>query len=678
MSASQMLSPSQAMAVLRRRYMLILLVIGTIVGLTLAASLARDKTHAAEATLLFRDTEFGRQLFGAAVLPTDSREQAAATNLRLVSLGVVAERTAADLDLPMSASAVEEAVTVRPDGSDLIDVEATADDPETAALIANAFAESYVEFRREVDRTRIAETRELVEEDLEFLSPSELESSAGVSLQRQVSRLRALEALQTANAEVVQPAEADSTEVSPRVERNVALAAVFGVLLGMIAVFVAERLDRRIREVDRFGKAVGLPVLATVPELDNLGERPFGAPNGDGQAAVHSFLMLRSQLRDFDVDTEVGAIVVSSAAPEDGRTTVARQLAASGALSGESTILVEADLHRPSLAERLSLAPSPGLSEYLSGQNVLETAIQHHEWSIEGPGGEGKVDVITAGALPPNPGELLESERMEKLIATLRRDYRTVIIDTPPILGFADAIPVLQLVDGILIVAQIDRTTDLQLQRLAEQLRDLKAPALGVVVNHVRPRRGSAYDGYGYGYPQAPGAPSKKLQIPGSQDRVKIRSPWAAALLPFVTLGIYHLVWWYRVNRELRDYGRAKGYDLGQSPTKSLLALFPGALIIVPALVTYWRGTRRIQGAARIAGKEPLNGWIALMLYLLLGVGFWAYLQVALNGLWRAGAKSLPGQPVSPGPDQMSPRPDGEPERPDSAEQKTPTDEPSA
>ena len=155
-----------------------------------------------------------------------------------------------------------------------------------------------------------------------------------------------------------------------------------------------------------------------------------------------------------------------------------------------------------------------------------------------------------------------------------------------------------------------------------------------------------------------------ELQLKGSQDQVKIRSPWAAALLPIVTLGIYHLVWWYRINRELRDYGRAKGYDLGQSPTSSLLALFPGGLIIVPALISYWRGTKRVQGAAAVAGKERANGWIALILYLLLSPAYWAYLQLSLNDVWRAEAESPPGRPLPPAPgDAMPPRLGEEAER---------------
>lgn len=148
-----------------------------------------------------------------------------------------------------------------------------------------------------------------------------------------------------------------------------------------------------------------------------------------------------------------------------------------------------------------------------------------------------------------------------------------------------------------------------------------------------------------------------EMKIRGTEDEVKVRSPWAVALLPFVTLGIYHLVWWYRINKELKAYGEAKGYDLGQSPVNSLLALFPGGIIIIPALVTYWRGSKRVMGAAKIAGREPVNGWIAIALYLLLSPAFSAYLQVSLNHIWEQEAEALPGQPAPPPPgDEMPPR----------------------
>lgn len=148
-----------------------------------------------------------------------------------------------------------------------------------------------------------------------------------------------------------------------------------------------------------------------------------------------------------------------------------------------------------------------------------------------------------------------------------------------------------------------------------------------------------------------------EMKIRGTQDEVKVRSPWAAALLPLITLGIYHLVWWYRINRELRDYGRAKGYDLGQNPTNSLLAVFPGGLIVIPALITYWRGTKRVMGASRLAGKEPLNGWIALVLYLFISPALWAYIQVSLNDIWRQEAEPLPGVEPPPAPAAQMPPP---------------------
>ena len=150
---------------------------------------------------------------------------------------------------------------------------------------------------------------------------------------------------------------------------------------------------------------------------------------------------------------------------------------------------------------------------------------------------------------------------------------------------------------------------------------------------------------------------AQELQINNSGERVKLRNPWAVALLPIITLGIYHLVWWYRINSELRDYGQAKGYDLGQNPTNSVLALFPGGIIIVPALITYWNGTKRVQGAARVAGMEPINGWISLILYIFIAPVFWAYIQVSLNNVWRTQAEALPGEepPAEPS-DQMPPR----------------------
>ena len=134
---------------------------------------------------------------------------------------------------------------------------------------------------------------------------------------------------------------------------------------------------------------------------------------------------------------------------------------------------------------------------------------------------------------------------------------------------------------------------------------------------------------------------AEEVRIPGSQGAAKIRNLFAVALLPFITFLIYYFYWWYQINRELTDYGRAKGTDeLGDSPGKSLLAVTLGALVIVPALVSNYRGFKRVQAAQRLTGVEPLNGWIGLILFIIITPAFWAYIQSGLNNVWQRQASA--------------------------------------
>jgi hypothetical protein len=127
-----------------------------------------------------------------------------------------------------------------------------------------------------------------------------------------------------------------------------------------------------------------------------------------------------------------------------------------------------------------------------------------------------------------------------------------------------------------------------------------------------------------------------EVRIPGSDGTAKIRSLWAVALLPFVTIGIYFFYWWYQIHRELKDLGRARSTnELGDSPGKSLLAVTLGALIIVPALVSMYRGFKRVQAAQRLAGLDAINGWIGLILFFVISPALYAYMQSGLNGVWE-------------------------------------------
>jgi hypothetical protein len=136
----------------------------------------------------------------------------------------------------------------------------------------------------------------------------------------------------------------------------------------------------------------------------------------------------------------------------------------------------------------------------------------------------------------------------------------------------------------------------------------------------------------------APLATANHIPIaPGST--AKIRGPVTVAILSIVTIGIYVLFWWYFVNREMADYGRTRGTnELGDSPTKSTLALFPGGLIVVPAIWTTVTTFQRVQAAQRLNGQMPINGWLGFVLFLVFQPALYGYMQSGLNSAWRATA----------------------------------------
>jgi hypothetical protein len=136
---------------------------------------------------------------------------------------------------------------------------------------------------------------------------------------------------------------------------------------------------------------------------------------------------------------------------------------------------------------------------------------------------------------------------------------------------------------------------------------------------------------------------AQQVQIAGAGTSAKKRSPVAVAIVSIVTFGIYSLFWWYFVNREMADLGRAKGTnELGDSPVKSLLAIFPGALLIVPAIWTIVTTFRRVQAAQRLTGQTPINGWLGLVLFVVITPAYYAYMQSGLNAVWDAQAGAAP------------------------------------
>ena len=130
---------------------------------------------------------------------------------------------------------------------------------------------------------------------------------------------------------------------------------------------------------------------------------------------------------------------------------------------------------------------------------------------------------------------------------------------------------------------------------------------------------------------------AQELQIAGAGSTAKVRNPIAVAVLVVITLAIYLVFWWYFINRELADLGRAKGTsELGDSPGKSTLALFPGALLIGPAIWTTVTTFKRVQAAQRMNGETPINGWLGLVIFLVISPVLVGYMQSGLNSAWSA------------------------------------------
>jgi capsular exopolysaccharide synthesis family protein len=212
---------------------------------------------------------------------------------------------------------------------------------------------------------------------------------------------------------------------------------------------------------------------------------------------AEAFRMLRARLRYFNVDREIRSVAITSAAPGDGKSTVAYHLAATAASAGSRTLLLEADLHQNVVARNLSLSPIPGLSEVLTGQSTLEEAVQEVEVGDKSNGGLStrRLGVIVAGASPPNSGELMESDEFAELIDRLSAQNDLVVIDTPPATIMADAIPIMKIVGGVIVIGGVGKTTRDDAIELRDQLQSLGVTTLGVVANRVNAKR-SGYGNY--------------------------------------------------------------------------------------------------------------------------------------------------------------------------------------
>jgi receptor protein-tyrosine kinase len=297
------------------------------------------------------------------------------------------------------------------------------------------------------------------------------------------------------NTLLAEAASVPAVPSSPKVFVDTVLGFIVGVFLGGALAILLERFDRRLREAREIEESYGLPVLGLVPRGVTI-----EGMRDNAVLSVEPFRMLRAHLRYFNVDRTLKVLLVTSAKPAEGKSTIASNLAATAAGMGTSTLLIEADLRKPALSQRLALAPSIGLSGVLVSVGTELEAIQEIAvaGTVNAHGGR-MLSVLSAGVVPPNPTELLESQAMERLLEWARENYELVIVDTAPLSVVADTIPLVKAVDGVIIVSRLGFSTRDSAEHLRGRLESLGTPTLGVVINDARRRESSSY-GYAYGY----------------------------------------------------------------------------------------------------------------------------------------------------------------------------------
>jgi capsular exopolysaccharide synthesis family protein len=308
-----------------------------------------------------------------------------------------------------------------------------------------------------------------------------------------------VEAIETPTGSSTSPVKATITKnatlptnpVSPKTTLNVALGLLVGVAVGAAVAIMRQLLDRRIHGRREIETVIGAAVVGDILDDPKIKKRPLMVDEPAGPRA-EAFRRLRTNIRFMSIDKKLSSLVVTGSVPDEGKSTVAANLAIALAQAGETVVLIDADLRRPSQATRFALPAGVGLTSVLVGDVRMESAMHH--WRRNLP-----LYVMTSGPIPPNPSELLGSRKLADMVASLVASNMTVIFDSPPMMPVTDAALLALATDGALIVTRMGATHTDQLAASLESLRNVGARILGVVANRTKREKGK-YAAYGRYY----------------------------------------------------------------------------------------------------------------------------------------------------------------------------------
>ncbi|MFC6353336.1 polysaccharide biosynthesis tyrosine autokinase [Rothia nasimurium] len=421
------------------------LLIGALLGF--GYSLLQPKVYASTATgyvTVGDGTGIGDVISGSAA----AKEKASAY-LAFVNSGPVADEiVAANPELNLTRSQVQSNLTATVDAnSALIRVSATGNTPQAAQALANSSLEAVAKVANNLD------------------------GSSAV-------RVIPLEDGTTSN-----------TPVSPDTIKLVGIGAAAGLVLILAVILLRRTVDTKLRTREDATKATDAGVLGVLPISDELTEENILHANSD-HISQEAIRQMRTNLRFVNVDNPPKSLIVTSAEPGEGKSTVSTSIARALADAGSPVIIIDADLRRPTIAKKFKIDSKVGLTQVLAGQVELADAVRQFE--------DTQLFILPAGRIPPNPSELLGSDKMRQLIAELSSEF-TVIVDVPPVLPVTDAALLSTAVDGVVLVGSIGKTRKENLAEAAINLRKVSANLLGIVINRA-PRTGLGNTYYGFAY----------------------------------------------------------------------------------------------------------------------------------------------------------------------------------
>lgn len=314
------------------------------------------------------------------------------------------------------------------------------------------------------------------------------------NLQQRLKEVNIAGGVAANNIAIIDPAQTPLKKFKPNLSTNLLFGTLLGLLLGISAAFMREFLDDTVKDVNELEHATQLPVLGIMPETTDataaqLAKMTISKPRS---AIAEAFRSLRTALRFLHQGDNTPVIFVTSASPNEGKTTTASNLACAYATAGNRVLLVDADLRNPSLHKTLGIHANSGLANYLSGALDSRELIQ----ATDIP----NLYLLPAGNLPDDPAELLSSPHMQGLLENTKREFDQIILDGPPVLGLADALILASLSSATLLTVRAEHTRMAVLENAMTRLRRSQAPLAGILLNRVDLNSGYGDDYGGYVY----------------------------------------------------------------------------------------------------------------------------------------------------------------------------------